>query len=275
MMLMNINSKMPVEKDAKAQADMGKTNAKEPNVTMVTSKKPRLPDPIIGKYNDEGLFGAKPGFVKGERGKEITLDDALAEAEQEAALQAKLEKVETDRKNARMQEKLHSKAQKLIDSRENGVTGFRHGVTQLAKGLATSIAITSTAVATTFYFQPDNVLTHGAAWFGGFATIIISLVLLATYARMKAESARVRVLKSIRDNQPASEKDLKKALTFESRKYTKVQDSVQSTKSDFISDLIELERFPSAVEAIKFTERWLHMKFGYFEGEEKEDDADE
>ncbi len=44
----------------------GKPAVKAGNVTMVTSKKPALPDPIVEAYSNEGILGAKPGMVKAD-----------------------------------------------------------------------------------------------------------------------------------------------------------------------------------------------------------------
>ncbi len=44
----------------------------------------KLPDPILDKYTAEGILGAKPGMVKGERGKELTLKEANKIAEKKA-----------------------------------------------------------------------------------------------------------------------------------------------------------------------------------------------
>lgn len=49
----------------------------------VDKKSIRRIDPIISKYREEGLFGVRPGAVKGRDGKEITLEEAVKNADAE------------------------------------------------------------------------------------------------------------------------------------------------------------------------------------------------
>ncbi len=67
-----------------------KPTVKAGNVTMVTSKKPALPDPILSRYNDDGLLGVKPGMVKTD-GKDIAVED-LHKAEEQKRLAAEAER---------------------------------------------------------------------------------------------------------------------------------------------------------------------------------------
>ena len=79
---------MPIFKD-------GKPAEKKDN------KKPiRKVDPILDKYDNEGILGAKPGLVKGKGGEEITVERAkelfAKEKEEKIATQKAEEKAETE-----------------------------------------------------------------------------------------------------------------------------------------------------------------------------------
>ncbi len=79
-------------KDAKAVADIGKKKASEANVTMVTSRRASLPDPILDRYNKEGLFGCPPGKALGRQGEIVTPDEAAAWQRQVAFEKAELQR---------------------------------------------------------------------------------------------------------------------------------------------------------------------------------------
>lgn len=73
---------------AQERADTSeKPKAKAGNVTIVTSKKPAFPDPILSRYNEEGILGTKPGMVKLGK-KEMSVEDAAAKMKSEAAEKA-------------------------------------------------------------------------------------------------------------------------------------------------------------------------------------------
>ncbi len=58
-------------------------------IFRIPNKKPKaaqkLPDPILGMYDDEGILGAKPGMVKGKKGEMLTVKQAKEQAKKEEA----------------------------------------------------------------------------------------------------------------------------------------------------------------------------------------------
>ncbi len=107
-------------KDIQKKPVLTNTNnrkASEANVTIVTSKKPRFPDPILDKYREEGILGAKPGMVA-VKGKEVTLDVAGELAEK--TVQEKL--VSDEDTKRRKREELLSDTRRMLEMQVENAT---------------------------------------------------------------------------------------------------------------------------------------------------------